>query len=164
MSNGFSTPCYNGVNSTANNSSNICAVGINNLFNEDLTNGCFEPLFSKGINTPTMLDGIWQPVATQKRTFCIPIYSGIFGILMPRSSYKYIPMLALEDLTLEFRLSPYALFAAGYRPANGKDSTATWNVLGTDAYNKYGQIPRKWKISKFEIVTEMLFLIKILIK
>ena len=28
-------------------------------------------------------------------TFCIPILSGIIGVLMPIESYKYIPMKAL---------------------------------------------------------------------
>jgi hypothetical protein len=28
-------------------------------------------------------------------TFCIPILSGILGVLMPQESYKYIPMKAL---------------------------------------------------------------------
>ena len=33
---------------------------------------------------------------------------------MPRESYKYIPIHALKDLILEFKLNPYACFTGGY--------------------------------------------------
>ena len=33
---------------------------------------------------------------------------------MPMESYKYIPMKALQDLIIEFRLNPFAMFTSGY--------------------------------------------------
>jgi len=44
-------------------------------------------------------------VPTKKKitraTYCIPILSGLLGILMPRKSYKLLPMEALKDLVIE---------------------------------------------------------------
>ncbi len=159
---GFSTGGFDNSTTTGNDNANCNIIGIPNIFNQDLTEGCFEPVLSKGVSMPTMLNGSFNTTTACKRNFCIPIYSGIFGILMPKNSYKYIPMNALEDLVLEFRLNPYALFAAGYRQASGQTESATWLTIGTDLNSKYGQIPRKWKISKFEIVVEMLFFDKII--
>ena len=125
LSMGFSTGGFNNISTYGNDNSNCNITGIPNIFNQDLTEGCFEPVLSKGVSMPTMLN-------------------------------------ALEDLVLEFRLNPYALFAAGYRQASGQTEAATWSTIGTDLPSKYGQIPRKWKISKFEIVVEMLFFDKII--
>lgn len=33
---------------------------------------------------------------------------------MPKESYKFIPMSILNELILEFRLNPYAMFTSGY--------------------------------------------------
>lgn len=33
---------------------------------------------------------------------------------MPKDSYRYLPMSGLEDLIIEFYLSPYAMFTSGY--------------------------------------------------
>ena len=41
---------------------------------------------------------------------------------MPKESYKYIPMKALQELIIEFRLSPYAMFTSGY--ADGTTTTS----------------------------------------
>jgi len=30
-----------------------------------------------------------------RKTFCIPLVSGLLGVLMPKESYKYIPMKSL---------------------------------------------------------------------
>jgi len=40
--------------------------------------------------------------------------SGLIGVLMPKESYKYIPMSVLNELQLEFRLNPFAMFTSGY--------------------------------------------------
>lgn len=146
----FSTFYYS--NNSGNLSTRSWNNGINGIFDNDLCQGCFEPFFSKEITIGGFKDGYWQPIKPQKRQFCIPLYSGVLGLLMPKSSYKYLPMLALEDLVLEFRLNPYAMFTSGYKPCSG----STWIVSNTDDITKYGQIPRKWKITKFEIVVEML--------
>lgn len=42
--------------------------------------------------------------------FCIPIYSGIIGVLMPDK--KLLPM-SLLPLEIEFTMNPYALYPVG---------------------------------------------------
>lgn len=151
----FSTPNYdhysgNGI--TLNQD-----AGIPALFNNDLSQGCFEPMLSKGVKLPAMLNGTWQPVTASKRQFCIPLLSGIFGALMPKASYKFLPMIALEDLVLEFRLNPYAMFTSGYKIYQNGTFLAK-----DDDLKKFGQIPRKWRITKFEICVEMLYFDKLI--
>ena len=63
-------------------------------------------------------------------TFCIPIYSGLIGILMPDK--KLIP-LSLMPLEVEFTLNPHALYTVG---------AATTN--------------RSYRISRFDIYAHML--------
>lgn len=128
-------------------------AGLSGCFENDMTQGCFEPIFCKeGAPVTTMIDGYLDAVVPMKRTFSIPFNSGIFGQLMPKEHYKYIPMLALEDLSIEFRMNPFAMFTSGFKPY----ANSAWLAIG-DAINKNGQIPRKWKITKFEIVVEMLY-------
>ena len=57
-------------------------------------------------------DGLTDGTLTSASTlvFCIPIYSGIIGVLMPDK--KMIP-LSLMPLELEFTMNPYALYCAG---------------------------------------------------
>jgi len=45
-----------------------------------------------------------------KHVFCIPIYSGIIGVLMPEK--KFLP-LSLLPLELELTVNPFAMYAAG---------------------------------------------------
>ena len=145
---------YSGVGFKTNSNDD---AGIPALFNNDLCQGCFEPMFSKGMKLPAMLNGTWQPVTAAKRQFCIPLLSGIFGALMPKASYKYLPMIALEDLTLEFRLNPFAMFTSGYKVySNGAF------LAKDESFKKYGYIPRKWRITKFEICVEMLYFDKLI--
>lgn len=151
LASSFSSCDYSPIVGGQMNTSNIKQFGISNIFNNDLTQGCFEPLFSKGISLPTMMDGIYKPAKLQKRQFCVPLFSGIFGCLMPRSSYKFLPMVALEDLVLEFRLNPFAMFTSGYKIEKG----GVFLKAG-DSYQLYGEIPRKWRITKFEICVEMI--------
>jgi hypothetical protein len=47
--------------------------------------------------------------STLKMTFCIPLYSGIIGVLMPDK--KLIPI-SLMPLELEFSLNPHALYCS----------------------------------------------------
>lgn len=61
--------------------------------------------------------------------------SSIFGILMPKESFKYIPMKLFKDLILEFRLNPYAMFTSGY--INDVDnSVPTNNTFSNFGVNK----------------------------
>lgn len=39
--------------------------------------------------------------------------SAIFGVLLPRDSYRYIPMSYFNNLLFEFKMSPYAFFVSG---------------------------------------------------
>lgn len=150
----FSTRAFNGGGGGAGNSGNtVWNSGIPGIFDNDLTQGCFEPVFNNGdAYVATMVDGYYDGVVPNKRQFCIPFNSGIFGQLMPKEHYKYIPMMALEDLAIEFRMNPYAMFSSGYKPYAG----GAWLAHGDDV-TKFGQIPRKWKITKFEIVVDMLY-------
>ena len=66
----------------------------------------------------------------QRAVFCIPLYSGILGVLMPEK--KFIP-LSLLPLELELTVNPFAVYAAG---------------LNTD---------RSFKIAKCEIFCHTLF-------
>ncbi len=148
----FSTASYNGSGTLPSNNA-LWNYGMPGVFDNDLTQGCFEPVFNNGgAYVNTMINGYYNGVVPNKRTFCIPFNSGIFGQLMPKEHYKYIPMIALEDLAIEFRMNPYAMFSSGYKPY--KDSK--WLEIGDDVTAK-GQIPRKWKITKFEIVVDMLY-------
>jgi len=52
-----------------------------------------------------------MPYAT--KTFTFPLLSSLFGSLMPKDSYRYIPMDYFTNLLFEFRLSPYAFFTSG---------------------------------------------------
>lgn len=147
---GFTTRRFNNFFDYGSDNS-FWGSGIPNCFDNDMTQGCFEPVFSKGVVLPTMIDGKYDGVSPNKRTFCIPFYSGIFGQLMPKEHYKYIPLSALDDLVLEFRMNPNAMFTSGYKPY----ANSAWLALG-DSVAKNGMIPRKWKITKFEIVVEIL--------
>ena len=46
-------------------------------------------------NNTTYKGDPFTSIVCDRQTFCIPIISGILGILMPKDSYKYIPMKAL---------------------------------------------------------------------
>ena len=73
---------------------------------------------------------------------------------MPKDSYKYIPMKALQELILEFRLSPYAMFTSGY--ADGATvSNNTGNALLPLGTSTNPMLSRIWKITKFELNVEM---------
>ena len=147
---GFSSKRFNGTYDQGSDKIGW-NIGIPNCFDNDMTQGCFEPIFSKGASIPTMIDGRYDGVIPAKRTFCLPFYSGIFGQLMPKDHYKFVPMQALEDLVIEFRMNPNAMFTSGYKPYAG----GSW-LSGGDSVSKNGMIPRKWKITKFEIVVDIL--------
>lgn len=74
-------------------------------------------------------------------TFCIPIYSGILGVLMPDK--KLLP-LSLMPLEVEFTINPHAFYQWG----------AWENIVaaGANAGSK-----RRFKITSFEIFAHTLF-------
>ncbi len=47
---------------------------------------------------------------TDELTFCLPLYSGVMGVLMPDK--KLLP-LSLMPLEVEFTMNPYAFYGAG---------------------------------------------------
>jgi len=53
--------------------------------------------------------------------FCIPIYSGVIGLLMPEK--KLLP-LNLLPLDIEITLNPHALYSTGVADAEGSGSRA----------------------------------------
>jgi hypothetical protein len=129
--------------------------GFQDALNNDLTQGCFEPALCRSLGQPTMIDGLLQHEACEKRTFAIPLYSGIFGQLMEKNDLKYLPMSALQDLMLEFRINPNAIFTSGYSYLQA--NTDTLETSYTVAATTHLELQRKFIISKFEIVCEMLF-------
>jgi hypothetical protein len=90
-----------------------------------------------------MMHGTWNAAGVRQPTFisspntltfCIPIYSGILGVLM--TDKKMLP-LSLMPLEVEFTVNPYAFYDVG-NPA----------VVTS---------PRDFTISKFWIYSHMLF-------
>jgi hypothetical protein len=55
---------------------------------------------------------------------------------MPRESYKYIPMSILNELILEFRLNPFAMFTSGYNDDPKILSYNNTGVLGTSSFSE----------------------------
>ena len=129
-------------------------LGCHDIINNDLTQGCFEPVLCRGLGLNTMIDGRLQAESLEKRTFAIPLYSGIFGQLMEKHDLKYLPMSALQDLMLEFRINPFAVFTSGYSYLKAGSDTVE------DSYSavltSHAELQRKFVITKFEIVCEML--------
>lgn len=71
--------------------------------------------------------------------FCIPIYSGLIGLLMPEK--KLLP-LNLLPLDIEITLNPHALYSSLYVPAEG----ATAAKIGT----------RNYTVTEFNLYTNLL--------
>jgi hypothetical protein len=108
------------MSSAFNNSSSQCIGGIPEVRCNAILSGLSgashlcqgeietsSPYFD-GSNEPM----IWGPSgsgAMDQYTFCIPILSGIFGVLMPADEVKYIPMQFFPNLEMNFRLNPYAM-------------------------------------------------------
>lgn len=77
---------------------------------------------ANNVVTVQMSDNFEQ---TGEMTFCLPIYSGILGVMMPDK--KLLP-LSLVPLEVEFTMNPYAFYGAGpdaFAPSNSRDYTVT---------------------------------------
>lgn len=93
----------------------VCQFDDNFAVNGAETNGL---TYRKQLRTSSpYFDGAGEPVLwgikgsaghQATMTFCVPILSGIFGILMPAGEIKYIPMQFFPGLEMNFRLNPYA--------------------------------------------------------
>jgi hypothetical protein len=86
------------------------------------------------------MDGSNEPILSAARsitsaysntsaTFCIPILSGIFGVLMPADEIKYIPMQFFPNLEMNFRLNPYAM-----HNLNSALATRNFQVTGCELF------------------------------
>lgn len=65
-------------------------------------------------------------------------------------------MKALQELILEFRLNPYAMFTSGYADGATNLSPLYAGGGGTAlATTTYPMLSRIWKINKFEINVEV---------
>jgi hypothetical protein len=124
--------------------------GVNN----DLSQGCFEPALVKGVGLQDMYDGCIRTRCQEKRDFVIPFYSGVFGALMPKDSIKYIPMSTLQDLILEFRINPYAVFTSGYAQLT---KSGTYETVYNTNPTTHNLLQRKFKITNFEIVVDLIY-------
>jgi hypothetical protein len=82
--------------------------------------GCNEPiLFGVSTTKPPDNTNIYT------YTFCIPIISGIFGVLVPSDEIKYIPMQFFPNLEMNFRLNPYAFHALNPGTGFGRNFQVT---------------------------------------
>lgn len=130
-------------------------AGFYQGLNYDLMQGCWEPILAKTIQTSGMVNGRIQFTKKEKINFCIPLYSGIFGCLMPPNAIKYIPMAAFSDLVFEFRINPYGVFTSGFQYLTVSGAEETNGSVAPSA--NHTLLQRLFTISKFEIVTEMLY-------
>ena len=71
----------------------------------------FPHVYFDGCNEPVMAGSSANSKTITKMTFCVPILSGIFGVLMPADEIKYIPMIFFPNLEMNFRINPYAFFS-----------------------------------------------------
>ena len=131
-------------------------VGNVNVFSSEFSAGCFEDCFSNSQNYVSFEQGkITQPIVKPKNSveYIIPLLSGVLGILMPRESYKLFPAFAVDNLQIEFRVNPYAVFTSGYLPATYVSTDAKSNHT---AYQKLvNQQQRKFRISEFELIVDL---------
>lgn len=65
---------------------------------------------------PVTMGAAGMPISRRTMTFCIPIYSGVLGILMPDK--KLLPV-SLLPLDIEFTLNPHALYRTGFEESKG---------------------------------------------
>jgi len=122
----------------------------------------WEPMFTSTWKQRVFKSGKPTTDYITKHTFCIPLISGLLGVLMPRDTYKYIPMEALKDLLIEFRLNPYAFFTSGYTNDIDSNITVPWpsgtlkNLLGANKTLTTQAKRNTWSITKFEINAEIM--------
>ena len=82
--------------------------------------------------------------SAEELTFCIPIYSGIIGVMMPDK--KLIPM-SLMPLEIEFTMNPYAFYTVG----------GNVDLIGANPTWHGAMASRGYTVSRFEIFAHTLF-------
>lgn len=155
-------------------------VGNINVFTKEFASGCFEDVFSKSDWEYMFKSGKVSTPIKEKRThaeYIFPLLSGVLGILMPRDNYKLFPAFAVDNLTVEFRVNPHAVFTGGYinpppdigqvviTPAKttgtGENAVTTEAVYGPGIVkasvhkNLTTQAKRTFKIIEFEIIADL---------
>lgn len=100
---------------TEDEDSAFCGHGY--IFSNEFSAGCFEDTYSKKKFTYAFSGGKSEScvkVAKSYVEYKIPLLSGILGVLMPKTSYKLFPVFAVDNLLIEIRFSPHAVFTSGY--------------------------------------------------
>lgn len=72
--------------------------------------------------------------------------SAYLGHLMPHQSYRYIPMVALNNLEIQIRLNPYAFFTSGYKNAATADTYLTASDM----------LSRTWRVNQIILYTDLI--------
>lgn len=145
----YTQNCWNrSINKRQND---LCfPYGISN----DLSQGCFEPGLVRGVGIQCMNGGNICNRVFETIELAIPLYSGVFGALMPKENIKYIPMSTLSDLILEFRINPYAVFTSGYQFLT---KSGGYEIAGINTPSSHNLLQRKYKITKFEINVDLIY-------
>ena len=116
--------------STSNIIAGNAIIGANVTLGSPYFDGCNEPVMHSA--APVAPAG--SPAASYSfttMTFCIPIISGIFGVLMPADEIKYIPMVFFPNLEMNFRLNPYAFH--NLKPVGGP-AQRNFQVTGCELF------------------------------
>lgn len=89
--------------------------------------------YMDGSNEPVLSAGrsITSGYTNSTMTFCIPILSGIFGVLMPADEIKYIPMQFFPNLEMNFRLNPYGMHNLS---SSGGGATRNFQVTACELF------------------------------
>jgi len=133
--------------------------GLHSFGTNGLVNNGWEPKFSSTYDQRYFSLGNPKKGKITKGIFTIPLLSGIFGILMPKECYKYIPIFAFRDLMMDFRINPYAFFTSGYMN-DVTTGLATGPIAPTDYFfdKALTTLPNRkaFKITKFEINVQII--------
>ena len=125
-------------------------IGPTVVFSNEYSVGCFEDTFSKHATEFVVKNGKVSNPEIVPRTsaeYCMPLLSGLMGILMPKDQYKLFPAFALDNLTIEFRINPHAVFTSGYQ-SGGVGALQYTSAQST-------QMTRTFKIIEFELIVDL---------
>ncbi len=138
-------------------------VGNVNIFNREYAAGCFEDCFSNSFKQYVFENGrLTNPIVKLNNVaeYTIPLLSGVLGILLPRDNYKLFPAFAVDNLQLEFKINPEAVFTSGYKKYLPPVPDADKVYLEPTDHDVYQplttQLKRAFKIVEFEIVVDLI--------
>lgn len=133
-------------------------IGPTHVFSNEYAAGCFEDSFSKGASEYVVKNGkVSNPEITARTTaeYCFPLLSGLLGILMPKDQYKLFPAFAVDNLTLEFRINPNAVFTSGYTDPPAADGVTRNLQSPFRPLTLATQLTRTFKIVEFELIVDL---------